>query len=191
MQASFWQSAFAIITGYLIGSIPWGVLLSRLFGGPDPRTVGSGHTGATNVARNVHLVAGILTGVLDMSKGLLAIWLVQQLFAGPWLMPLAGIAAVIGHCWPVFVDFRGGMGIGVSAGLALWQFPMIIPFYVAAYLLVNYFIKHQARTVMLISAFLPLMLLPFRPSPATMALASGIAMVLVIRWASDFNRVYD
>jgi glycerol-3-phosphate acyltransferase PlsY len=195
MAASFdlsiWGILFALAAGYLIGSLPSGVIFARLFGGPDPRTIGSGHTGATNVFRNVNRVAGVLTILLDLVKGALAVWLVQLAFPSPWVIPLAGVAAVAGHCWPVYLDFRGGMGIATTLGLALWQFPVVIPIYIVAYFAVNYFLKHQARTVMVISAFLPLMLLPFRPSPEKMALVSGIAVVLVIRWASDFNRVYD
>ena len=191
LQRFIWEALFALASGYLIGSIPSGVIFARLFGGPDPRGIGSGHTGATNVFRNINPIAGMLTGLLDLSKGVLAVWLVQLVFPNSWLVPLTGIAAVAGHCWPVFTDFKGGMGIGVSAGLALWQFPLVIPLYAAAYFIINHFIKHQARTVMLISAFLPLLLLPFHPTPEKMLLASGMAIVLVIRWASDFNRVYE
>ena len=191
LQLSIWGVLFAITAGYLAGSIPSGVLFSRLFHGPDPRTVGSTHTGATNVLRNVNQVAGALTALLDLSKGVIVTWLVMQIFPSPWVIPLAGVAAVVGHCWPVFTDFRGGMGVATAGGLALWQFPVIIPIVALAYLAVNHFVRHQARTMMLISAFLPLMSLPFHPSPEKMALISGIAVVLVIRWASDFNRVYD
>jgi glycerol-3-phosphate acyltransferase PlsY len=191
LELSIWGVLFAILAGYLIGSIPSGVIFSRLFGGPDPRRTGSGHTGATNILRNINLAAGVLTGLLDLSKGALAVWLVQQIFPSPWVVPLAGVAAVAGHCWPVFADFRGGMGIATAAGLALWQFPLALPIYAIAYFAVNYFIRHQARTIMLISAFLPLMILPFTTSPEKITLASGIAIVLIIRWASDFNRVYE
>jgi len=186
-----WKALFALISGYLMGSLPWGVIISRIFGGPDPRTVGSGHTGATNVFLNTGQVAGILTGLMDFGKGALAVWLVQQIFPDPWLVPITGVAVIIGHCWPAFADFKGGMGVATAAGLALWQFPVILPIFAAAYFLVNYFVKHQARTMMLISAFIPLMVLPFHLSAPKMALASGIAIVLVIRWASDFNRTYD
>ncbi len=191
LELSIWGVLFALIAGYLIGSIPSGVIFSRMFGGPDPRASGSGHTGATNVFRNINPIAGALTGLLDLGKGVFAVWLVQSIFPSPWVVPLAGVAAVAGHCWPVFTDFRGGMGIGISAGLALWQFPLVLPIYAAVYFGVNYFVKHQARTVMLISAFLPLMALLFTTDPVKITLASGIAIVLVIRWASDFNRVYE
>lgn len=188
---SLWPAIFAVIIGYLIGSIPTGVILARLFRGPDPRTVGSTHTGATNLYRHVHPLAGILTGLFDLTKGILAVWLAQQVSPDPWMIPLAGVAAVAGHCWPIFLNFRGGMGIATSAGLALWQFPLVIPIFAIAYLLVQHFIKHQARTVMLVVAFLPLMLLPFHPTPPKMMLALGLSVVLIIRWASDFHRVYD
>ncbi len=191
LQFSLWSAIFAIVAGYLIGSIPTGVILARLFRGPDPRTVGSTHTGATNVFRNINPAAGVLTGVFDFVKGALAVWLVQLLFPSPWVIPLAGTAAVAGHCWPAFLNFRGGMGVATAAGLALWQFPVVTPIFAAAYLAVNHFMKHQARTMMLVSALLPLMLLPFRPAPEKMALAVGMAVVLVIRWSSDFYRVYD
>lgn len=73
-----------------------------------------------------------------------------------------------------------------AVGLALWQFPILILIYAAAYFTVNYLIKHQAHTLMLVSAFIPLMLLPFAPSPEKMALASGIATILVVRMVNDF-----
>lgn len=191
LELSIWGVLFAVLAGCLIGSIPSGVIFSRLFGGTDPRVTGSGHTGATNVFRNINPAAGVLTGLLDLGKGVFAVWLVQLIFPSPWVIPLAGVAAVAGHCWPVFTDFRGGMGLCIAGGLALWQFPLVLLIYAAAYFGVNYFIKHQARTIMLISAFLPLMALPFTTSPEKITLASGIAIVLVIRWASDFNRVYE
>ncbi len=190
-QLSFWNILFLILAGYLIGSIPSGVLLARVFGGPDPRTVGSTHTGATNVFRHVHPLAGVLTGAFDFAKGALAVWMALKLFGSPWVIPFAGAPAVAGHCWPVFLNFRGGMGVATAAGLVLWQFPQIILLFAAAYLLVNHFLRHQARTMMVISAFIPLMLLPFHPSPEKMALAAGIAVVLIIRWSSDFHRVYE
>ena len=186
-----WGALFALLAGYLIGSIPTGVLLARLFRAPDPRVTGSTHTGASNVFRSAGPIAGALTGAFDFAKGALAVWLVQLLFPSPWVVPLTGAAAVAGHCWPIFTNFHGGMGVATAAGLAVWQFPIVLPIFAVAYLVVNYVMKHQARTMMLISAFLPLMLFPFHPTPEKMALAAGLAVILVIRWASDFHRVYE
>ncbi len=191
LGSALWSSIFALAAGYLIGAIPWGVIIARFFGGPDPRKRGSGHTGALNLYRSIGPAASAFTLLADMGKGVLAAWLAHLIFPSPWVIPLAGVAAVIGHCWPVYSDFRGGMGIATTAGLALWQFPLVIPIYAAFYFGINYFMKHRARSVMLVSAIMPLMLLPFHPAPAKMALASGLAVVLVIRWASDFYRVYE
>ena len=191
LQMSPWGALFALLAGYLIGSIPTGVLLARLFRAPDPRVTGSTHTGASNVFRSAGPIAGALTGAFDFAKGALAVWLVQLLFPSPWVVPLTGAAAVAGHCWPIFTNFHGGMGVATAAGLAVWQFPIVLPIFAVAYLVVNYVMKHQARTMMLISAFLPLMLFPFHPTPEKMALAAGLAVILVIRWASDFHRVYE
>ena len=191
LQLSVWGLLFALITGYLLGSIPSGILFARLFGLPDPRTGGSAHTGATNVMRQGSAIAGLLTGLLDLGKGIFAIWLVQRFFPSPWVIPLTGVAALIGHCWPIFADFRGGMGIATTLGLALVYFPLLIPIFAGLYFALNHFIKHQARTVMLLAAFLPLLLRPFHPSPEELALASGVAIVLIIRWASDFHCIYE
>ena len=191
LHISVWGALFALLAGYLIGSIPTGVLVAHLFRAPDPRVTGSTHTGASNVFRSAGPVAGALTGAFDFAKGALAVWLVQLIFPSPWVVPLTGAAAVAGHCWPIFTNFHGGMGVATAAGLAVWQFSIALPIFAVAYLVVNYVMKHQARTMMLTSAFLPLMLFPFRPTPEKMALAASLAVILVIRWASDFHRVYD
>lgn len=187
---SVWNVLFALLAGYLIGSIPTGVALSRLFRGPDPRTVGSGHTGGTNVFRNVNRPAGVLTGILDLSKGALAAWLVMQVAPSPWLAPLAGTAAVAGQCWPVFANYRGGMGVATAGGLALWFFPLAIPIVAIFFLLLNQFLRHPARAMMITAALIPLILLTLRVDGPPLALAAGLSVVLGLRWASDFFRVY-
>ena len=114
----------SIVTGlvaYLLGSIPFGLVLTRLAGAGDIRTVGSGNIGATNVLRTGRrgLAAGTL--VLDAAKGAVAVSLAAFVF-GPGLAPLAAIAAVVGHCFPVWLGFRGGKGVATGLGvlLALW-----------------------------------------------------------------------
>lgn len=188
---SVWNILLAVLAGYLIGSFPTGVIAGRLLGGVDPRMVGSGHTGGTNVFRNVNRVAGVITAVVDTAKGALAVWLVLQIVPDPWIVPFVGTAAVAGHCWPVFTHFRGGMGVGTAGGLALWFFPLLIPIVAAIYAALHYIFKHQARAVMLASALIPMILLTLHVDLPDLLLGLGVSVVLIVRWASDFYRVYE
>lgn len=110
----------ACILGYLLGSIPFGLILTRLTGAGDLRAIGSGNIGATNVLRTGRkgLAAGTL--LLDLFKGAVAVWLARSL--APGSEALVALAAVLGHCFPVWLRFKGGKGVatmmGVSLGLA-------------------------------------------------------------------------
>lgn len=109
-----WLAAFAI--AYLLGSVPFGLLLTRLAGTEDLRSIGSGNIGATNVLRTGRkgLAAGTL--LLDLLKGLAAVLVAGYFFPGT--EGLAALAAVIGHCFPVWLRFRGGKGVATTAGVA-------------------------------------------------------------------------
>lgn len=108
------------VAGYLLGSIPFGLLLGRLFGAADVRKTGSGNIGATNVARVAGPVAGILTLLLDAAKGAFAVILAARLSeqSSTWMMA-AGLCALIGHCFPIWLGFRGGKGVATAAGVFL------------------------------------------------------------------------
>jgi glycerol-3-phosphate acyltransferase PlsY len=108
------------VAAYLIGSIPFGIILAKMFGGVDVRNAGSGNIGATNVARVAGPLAGILTLVLDGAKGAAAVWLAAQFAneSATW-MTVAGFAALVGHCFPVWLRFRGGKGVATAAGMFL------------------------------------------------------------------------
>jgi acyl phosphate:glycerol-3-phosphate acyltransferase len=112
--------AWIPVAAYLIGSIPFGILLAKMFGGVDVRKAGSGNIGATNVARVAGPLPGILTLVLDALKGVAAVWLAARLAndSAMW-MTLAGLSALIGHCFPVWLRFRGGKGVATAAGMFL------------------------------------------------------------------------
>jgi len=112
--------AWIPVAGYLIGSIPFGIILSRMFGGVDVRQAGSGNIGATNVARVAGPVPGILTLVLDGVKGAAAVWLAARHAndSAMW-MTIAGLSALLGHCFPAWLRFRGGKGVATAAGMFL------------------------------------------------------------------------
>jgi|SRR5438128_2679341 len=111
---------FIFLAAYVCGSIPFGLLLGKLFGAKDVRKTGSGNIGATNVARSAGLSAGILTLVLDAAKGAVPVWLVRHYFPDHAAFQiLAGLGALAGHCFPVWLKFRGGKGVATAAGVFL------------------------------------------------------------------------
>lgn len=113
-----WQMpALAIVLGYFLGSVPFGLVLTRLTGAGDLRSIGSGNIGATNVLRTGRKGLAAATLVLDGAKGAVAVVLGEMLLPGGGAM--AGVMALIGHCFPVWIRFRGGKGVATMLGVAL------------------------------------------------------------------------
>jgi acyl phosphate:glycerol-3-phosphate acyltransferase len=113
--------AIAIVLGYLLGSIPFGLLLTRMAGTADLRSVGSGNIGATNVLRTGHKGLAAATLVCDMLKGTLAV-IIAGTYGGPTAAMLAAAAAFLGHLFPVWLNFKGGKGVAVYIGVLLGLF---------------------------------------------------------------------
>ena len=109
--------AAALLLGYVLGSIPFGVLLTRAFGAGDLRQVGSGNIGATNVLRTGRKGLAAATLLLDLLKGAAAVWLAHRLLPGNEQLAAAG--ALFGHCYPLWLGFRGGKGVATLMGLVL------------------------------------------------------------------------
>jgi len=113
-----------IVVAYLIGSISFGILISKVFGLPDPRTVGSGNPGATNVLRSGKKLPAILTLLGDALKGWLPVWLALQSNMLMWVVASVGLAVFFGHLYPIFYKFKGGKGVatalGVMLAISLW-----------------------------------------------------------------------
>ncbi|MBM3350958.1 MAG: glycerol-3-phosphate 1-O-acyltransferase PlsY [Betaproteobacteria bacterium] len=108
-----------IVMAYLLGSIAFGILISKLFGLPDPRTVGSGNIGATNVARSGKKSAAILTLLGDVFKGWFPVWLALQSGMTMWLISAVGLAVFFGHLYPIYYGFKGGKGVATALGVML------------------------------------------------------------------------
>ncbi len=113
------------LLAYLLGAIPFGLLIVKALGGPDIRAIGSGNIGAANVARNAGKFAGMLTLLLDAGKGFAAVWLAAHFTGGNirWMM-IAAVCAVVGHMFPVWLGFKGGKGVATGLGVFLlicWQ----------------------------------------------------------------------
>lgn len=113
------QTAIAVIAAYCLGSVSFAVLVSKLMGLPDPHTYGSKNPGATNVLRTGSKVAALLTLVGDSAKGAVAVLIAAQFIAAPVELALVGLAAFLGHLYPVFHRFQGGKGVATAAGVLL------------------------------------------------------------------------
>ncbi|HEX5371560.1 MAG TPA: glycerol-3-phosphate 1-O-acyltransferase PlsY [Aquabacterium sp.] len=112
-------AALGALVGYLIGSLSFAVIISRLFGLDDPRNYGSGNPGATNVLRSGNKAAAILTLVFDALKATIPIIVARQLGLDDTAVTLVGLGAFLGHLWPVFFKFEGGKGVATAAGALL------------------------------------------------------------------------
>lgn len=122
-------SAAAILAAYLLGSVSFAVIVSRLMGLADPRSYGSGNPGATNVLRSGSKLAAALTLAGDAAKGAIAVWAVGRFGApfgvGEWGVAIAGLAAFVGHLYPLFLRFRGGKGVATFLGVLLALSPWV------------------------------------------------------------------
>lgn len=127
--------AGAALLGYLLGAIPFGVIVGRLVGGPDLREHGSQRTGATNALRTLGAPAAALVFLLDVAKGVAAVLVARWLFGADalvdWAAALAGFTAIVGHNWSVFIRFTGGRGVATSAGalgaMTPWTIVVLAP----------------------------------------------------------------
>ncbi len=175
----------AVVLGYLVGSIPSGVLIGRLYG-VDPRQVGSGRTGGTNVYRAAGPKAGLLTASADAVKGLVVVVVARALYPHvPFAVALAGLAAVVGHNWSLFLKFRGGAGTMTNLGVLLGLSPTAL---VAAALFgfVALYTSRMASVGSLtaawaaFAAFVVLGFLGRAPMPFALY---GVGQALIITWA--------
>jgi len=135
-------AAVVVAVAYLIGGIPWGVVIARVTGGPDPRTVGSGRTGGANVMRALGPRAAAASGLLDVLKGIVAVVIAIVVGAGLLVQILAALAAILGHSRSVFIGFSGGRGIAPGFGGLIVLHPIaalvVLPVFAVVLLVARY-----------------------------------------------------
>jgi glycerol-3-phosphate acyltransferase PlsY len=135
----------AVAAGYLLGAIPIGLIVGRIVGDVDPRDHGSRRTGATNVTRTLGMRWGAVVLLLDIGKGVAAVLLARLLFGGDgseWVAAAAGVAAVIGHNWSVFIGFAGGRGVATTGGGLLALAPLAVAAVVPLMLLIVWLTRY-------------------------------------------------
>jgi acyl phosphate:glycerol-3-phosphate acyltransferase len=173
---------------YLLGSIPSGVIVSRAFGKRDVRQVASGHTGALNTFRATGLLPAVFTFLADAGKTVLALEFGHAATSSEWGLALAGILAIIGHCWPIYTHWHGGMGL-TPAGVALFLLDGPVLFgLVLLWFSFKYILKQSPRATMVTALLLPVLLALSGADYAILAFGLSAGGILFVRHLGDWNR---
>ena len=137
-----------VVVGYLCGSIPFGLILTKMAGGGDIRTIGSGNIGATNVLRTGRKSLAAATLILDAAKGAFSIFIVSLFLSKAVLadsyLGLVGVSAVIGHCYPVWLKFSGGKGVATGLAVITMLSPISGILFIATWILIAYIMKYSS-----------------------------------------------
>jgi glycerol-3-phosphate acyltransferase PlsY len=174
-----------VFLGYMLGSIPFGYLLVRARSGGDVRAMGSGNIGATNVARTAGMSIGVATLLLDAGKGYFAVWLAGHFSGGNIrIMMYAGLAAIVGHVFPVWLKFSGGKGVATALGVFLMISWAAVAAAVAFFVIVVLFWRYVSLASVSAAAALPLLVYllyaPGHAPPVAVTAGTLLAAALVI-----------
>jgi glycerol-3-phosphate acyltransferase PlsY len=180
-----------IAAAYLIGSIPFALLLARRWGAEDLRRIGSGNLGAANVLRASGLTAGVLVAALDIAKGAVSVVLAQRLGgAGPG-PAAAGVAAIVGHIYPVWLGFRGGKGVATACGVFTVLTPLAVPPALAIFLASVWVTKYISVGSVLASVVLPPVAYATGSPGPVVAAAVAVSALIVFRHRSNLARLRE
>jgi glycerol-3-phosphate acyltransferase PlsY len=177
-----------MLVGYLLGSIPFGVIIGKI-GKIDVTKAGSGNIGATNVMRTMGLTPAAFVLIFDTLKGALPVWLARAYSGDPLLIVLCGLAAIIGHAFPLFLGFKGGKGVATGGGVLLGIAPDMFVFGIVLFLVVVGLTRYvSAGSVLSAVTVFILFILLGKPLPYTVVV--GLAAVLiVVRHTANIKRL--
>ncbi|GHU37528.1 glycerol-3-phosphate acyltransferase [Betaproteobacteria bacterium] len=189
----FLTVVFAVLAAYLLGSVPFAVVCSRLFGLADPRSYGSKNPGATNVLRSGNKAAAICTLIGDMAKGWLAVFLAQtygpEFGLSQGTLAAVALAVFFGHLYPVFLKFKGGKGVATGAGVLLGIDPSLGLITLGIWLAIAFIFRYSSLASMVAAAAASIIALMFW-SGGTLALTVGIiAITLIVKHWGNLQRL--
>lgn len=178
-----------VIFAYILGSIATAVLVCKAFRLPDPRNEGSGNPGATNVLRTGHKKAAALTLLGDIAKGLLPLLIARALHADSSTLALVGIAAILGHIYPIFFGFRGGKGVatalGVLLGTSLWLGLAVL----ATWLLTAKITRTSSLAAVIATLLAPIYAWLFQLAPPLLSMVGVICVLVLWRHRENIRRL--
>ena len=176
--------------GYLCGSLPFAVWITRLVKGVDVRAAGSGHATATNTIRQAGFFPGAAVFILDVTKGFVPTWLALHYAPAVWIAALTAALAVVGHCWPLFAGFRGGMGLAPANGGMMAAFPFAILITYAMLGLLTLVLRHSARASVISGILIAPVLWLIGLRGPLLWIAAAVGLVVAARFLIDWNRKY-
>jgi glycerol-3-phosphate acyltransferase PlsY len=186
-------SAAAVVAAYLIGSLSFAVIFSRLMGLSDPRSYGSGNPGATNVLRSGNKKAAILTLVFDALKGYVPVLLVLifggRFGLGEGTVAMVGLAAFIGHLWPVFFRFKGGKGVATAAGVLFAFNPWLGVATLATFAVIVAFFRYVSLASIVAAAFAPFYQLLIWGAGSLAGAITVMSLLLVWRHSANIQKL--
>jgi acyl phosphate:glycerol-3-phosphate acyltransferase len=178
-----------IVAAYLLGSISFGILISRMFGLPDPRTVGSGNPGATNVLRSGKKMAALLTLLGDAFKGWFPVWLALQSGMLMWVVSWVGFAVFLGHLYPVYYRFKGGKGVATALGVLLALSGWLGLAVVVTWALVFAIWRYSSLAAIVAAALAPVFAYFLLPYKDYLILTLAITVLLIWRHRSNIQKL--
>jgi glycerol-3-phosphate acyltransferase PlsY len=178
------------LLGYLAGSLPFSIWITRLAKGVDVRDAGSGHATTTNTIRQAGFGWGALVLLLDIAKGLLPTYLAVKFSGELWVIAATAALAVVGHCWPIFAQFRGGMGLATFGGAILALNPLAFLICLASLILFVLIIRHSARATVFAGVAMAPILWVFNIRDVVFWVAVLGGLVIALRFLIDWNRKY-
>ncbi|HES76153.1 MAG TPA: glycerol-3-phosphate 1-O-acyltransferase PlsY [bacterium] len=184
-----WLTYALPFAAYLLGSIATAVIVSRLFGLPDPRTIGSGNPGATNVLRTGNKLAALATLIGDLLKGLIPVLVARALDAGDLIIALTALAAFIGHLFPVFFQFKGGKGVATALGVLLGLSPWLGLSTLGVWLLIAFTLRYSSLAALTAALAAPLIGWLLHLDSAILITISLMSALLIWRHVGNIQRL--
>lgn len=183
------HNLLAILAAYLLGSVPFAMISSKLFGLADPRTYGSGNPGATNVLRSGNKKAALFTLIGDALKGWLAVFAAQQAGLSDLAIGLVALAVFFGHLFPIFLKFKGGKGVATAAGVLLALDPVLGLMVLGTWLLVAYVSRYSSLAAIVAAAAAPLYFALMHGAEGQFAVVLVLALALVAKHWQNLQRL--
>jgi glycerol-3-phosphate acyltransferase PlsY len=181
--------ALAILVGYGLGSIPFALLLARRWGTRNLHQAGSGNLGAANVFRVSGPAAGVIVALLDIAKGAASVWVAKRLTGGAEVPAAAGLAAIVGHIYPVWLRFRGGKGVATACGVFAVLTPIAVVTSCLLFVAAVWVTKYISLGSIVASASLPPVAFAVGNPMPSVLMAIGAATLIVFRHRSNLARM--